>query len=207
MSPGYGSRPAPGPTHQGRRRAGARRPAPPSSVAPPPASPRRPCPRCSTTPAGSPSPPARRVLETAARLGWSPSASASALRRARTRTLAMVVRRPTDVLGTDLHFSELITGLESELSPRGYGLLLHLAGDVARGDRAVRTARRRGPGRRGRTDRAPGRRPAPAAARHGSGCPRSCWARPGEQCPPGSRRSVRGRSAICWTWDTGASPM
>ncbi|MET9528962.1 LacI family DNA-binding transcriptional regulator [Streptomyces sp. NPDC006649] len=72
----------------------------------------------------------RRVLETAGRLGWSPSASASALRRARTHTVAMVVRRPTDVLGTDLHFSELITGLESELSPRGYGLLLHLAGDV-----------------------------------------------------------------------------
>ncbi|WP_328539369.1 LacI family DNA-binding transcriptional regulator [Streptomyces sp. NBC_00344] len=71
-----------------------------------------------------------RVLDAADRLGWSPSASASALRRARTHTVAMVVRRPTDVLGTDPHFSELITGLESELSPRGYGLLLHLAGDV-----------------------------------------------------------------------------
>ncbi|SCD41430.1 transcriptional regulator, LacI family [Streptomyces sp. BpilaLS-43] len=68
----------------------------------------------------------RRVLEAAAELGWSPSASATALRRARTRTLALVVRRPTDVLGTDPHFGELITGLEGELAPRGYGLLLHL---------------------------------------------------------------------------------
>ncbi|WP_326695088.1 LacI family DNA-binding transcriptional regulator [Streptomyces sp. NBC_01766] len=72
----------------------------------------------------------RRILDAAERLGWSPSASASALRRSRTRTVAMVVRRPTDVLGADPFFSELITGLESELSPRGYGLLLHLAGDV-----------------------------------------------------------------------------
>ncbi|WP_030743009.1 LacI family DNA-binding transcriptional regulator [Streptomyces sp. NRRL F-5135] len=72
----------------------------------------------------------RRVLEAATRLGWSPSASATALRRARTRTIALVVRRPTDVLGADPHFSELITGLEGELSPRGYGLLLHLVADM-----------------------------------------------------------------------------
>ncbi|MEV8225115.1 LacI family DNA-binding transcriptional regulator [Streptomyces sp. NPDC079167] len=68
----------------------------------------------------------RRVLDAATELGWSPSASATALRRARTRTIALVVRRPTDVLGSDPHFSELITGLEGELAPRGYGLLLHL---------------------------------------------------------------------------------
>lgn len=73
----------------------------------------------------------RRVLDAAAELGWSPSASASALRRARTRTIALVVRRPTDVLGADPHFSELITGLEGELAPRGYGLLLHLVADMA----------------------------------------------------------------------------
>ncbi len=73
----------------------------------------------------------RRVLAAAAELGWSPSASASALRRARTRTIALVVRRPTDVLGADPHFSELITGLEGELAPRGYGLLLHLVADIA----------------------------------------------------------------------------
>ncbi|MFE2638680.1 LacI family DNA-binding transcriptional regulator [Streptomyces scopuliridis] len=72
-----------------------------------------------------------RIVEAAARLGWSPSAAATALRRSRTHTVAMVVRRPTDVLGADPHFSELITGLESELSPRGYGLLLHMAGGVA----------------------------------------------------------------------------
>lgn len=72
----------------------------------------------------------RRILDAAAELGWSPSASASALRSARTRTLALVVRRPTDVLGADPHFSELITGIEGELAPRGYGLLLHLVAGV-----------------------------------------------------------------------------
>jgi DNA-binding LacI/PurR family transcriptional regulator len=35
------------------------------------------------------------------------------------------------VLGSDPHFSELITGLEGELAPRGYGLLLHLVADIA----------------------------------------------------------------------------
>ncbi|MGW9237204.1 LacI family DNA-binding transcriptional regulator [[Kitasatospora] papulosa] len=73
----------------------------------------------------------RRVMDAASELGWSPSASATALRRARTRTIALVVRRPTDVLGSDPHFSELITGLEGELAPRGYGLLLHLVADMA----------------------------------------------------------------------------
>ncbi|MFJ8822152.1 LacI family DNA-binding transcriptional regulator [Streptomyces sp. NPDC102467] len=72
----------------------------------------------------------QRILEAALDLGWSPSASATALRSARTRTLALVVRRPTDVLGADPHFSELITGIEGELAPRGYGLLLHLVADV-----------------------------------------------------------------------------
>ncbi|WP_394435314.1 LacI family DNA-binding transcriptional regulator [Streptomyces sp. SGAir0957] len=72
----------------------------------------------------------QRILDAALDLGWSPSASASALRSARTRTLALVVRRPTDVLGADPHFSELITGIEGELAPRGYGLLLHLVAGV-----------------------------------------------------------------------------
>lgn len=72
----------------------------------------------------------QRVQDSAARLGWSPNAAASALRRSRSHTIALVVRRPSDVLGTDPHFSELINGLESELAPRGYGLLLHLVADV-----------------------------------------------------------------------------
>ncbi|MFF7330081.1 LacI family DNA-binding transcriptional regulator [Streptomyces sp. NPDC090306] len=72
----------------------------------------------------------QRILDAALRLGWSPSAPAAALRSARTRTLALVVRRPTDVLGADPHFSELITGIEGELAPRGYGLLLHLVAGV-----------------------------------------------------------------------------
>ncbi|GAA4799036.1 LacI family DNA-binding transcriptional regulator [Streptomyces ziwulingensis] len=72
----------------------------------------------------------RRILGAATELGWSPNAPAAALRSARTRTLALVVRRPTDVLGADPHFSELITGIEGELAPRGYGLVLHLVAGV-----------------------------------------------------------------------------
>lgn len=72
----------------------------------------------------------RRILEAALELGWAPNGPAAALRSARTRTLALVVRRPTDVLGADPHFSELITGIEGELAPLGYGLLLHLVAGV-----------------------------------------------------------------------------
>ena len=72
-----------------------------------------------------------RILEAAAALGWQPSATASALKNSRTRTVALVAFRSPDLLGTDPHFTELIGGLESELSPRGYGLLLHLVADRA----------------------------------------------------------------------------
>ncbi|MFI1966364.1 LacI family DNA-binding transcriptional regulator [Streptomyces pathocidini] len=76
----------------------------------------------------------RRVLAAADELGWSPSSAASALKNARTRTVALIVRRETDVLGSDPHFTELIDGVESELAPRGYGLLLHLTGAAGTGE-------------------------------------------------------------------------
>ncbi|QFZ19798.1 LacI family DNA-binding transcriptional regulator [Saccharothrix syringae] len=70
-----------------------------------------------------------RVLRAAARLRWTPSAAAVALRGARTRAVGLVVRRPPDLLSADPHFTRLITGVEAELSPAGHGLLLHLVGD------------------------------------------------------------------------------
>ena len=92
-----------------------------------------------------------RILDTAMELGWSPSASAAALRSARTRTLALVVRRPTDVLGADPHFSELITGIEGELAPRGYGLLLHLVAGTRRRRTRCTSGWRRKAGSTGRS--------------------------------------------------------
>lgn len=71
----------------------------------------------------------RRVLAAAEKLQWSPSAAAVALRGARTRALGMVVGRAVDLLAADPHFALLISGIESELAPLDYGLLLHIVGE------------------------------------------------------------------------------
>ncbi|MDT0270469.1 LacI family DNA-binding transcriptional regulator [Streptomyces sp. DSM 44915] len=76
------------------------------------------------------SPPTRqRVLDAAEKLRWSPSATAVALRGARTRAIGMVAGRSADVLAADPHFSVLISGIEAELAPADYGLLLHIVGE------------------------------------------------------------------------------
>ncbi|MFR9724810.1 LacI family DNA-binding transcriptional regulator [Streptomyces sp. MS19] len=79
---------------------------------------------------GSISAPTRqRVLDAADKLRWSPSATAVALRGARTRAIAMVASRAPDVLAADPHFTVLIAGIERELAPADYGLLLHIVGE------------------------------------------------------------------------------
>ncbi|MEO3756181.1 LacI family DNA-binding transcriptional regulator [Streptomyces sp. B6B3] len=69
-----------------------------------------------------------RILEAAGKLGWSPSASASALRGERTRTIGLVLAQDPDPLAADLFFAETVAGLEHELGPRDYGLRLHVIG-------------------------------------------------------------------------------
>ncbi|WP_017573904.1 LacI family DNA-binding transcriptional regulator [Nocardiopsis halotolerans] len=71
----------------------------------------------------------RRVLDAVDKLQWSPSAAAVALRSARTRAIGMVSRRSPDLLSFDPHFSVLISGIERELAPMDYGLLLHIVGE------------------------------------------------------------------------------
>ena len=71
----------------------------------------------------------QRVLAAAGKLQWSPSAAAVALRGARTRALGMVVSRAADLLTADPHFALLISGIERELAPLDYGLLLHIVGE------------------------------------------------------------------------------
>jgi DNA-binding LacI/PurR family transcriptional regulator len=78
---------------------------------------------------GISAPTRQRVLEAAEKLQWSPSATAVALRGARTRAIGMVSARSADVLATDPHFSVLISGIERELAPADYGLLLHIVGE------------------------------------------------------------------------------
>lgn len=76
-----------------------------------------------------PEPTRERVLWAVSRLKWSPSAAAVALRGAKTRAIGMVASRAPDVLNTDPFFGLLIAGIESELAPRDYGLLLHIVGE------------------------------------------------------------------------------
>ncbi|ONK13796.1 LacI family DNA-binding transcriptional regulator [Streptomyces sp. MP131-18] len=78
---------------------------------------------------GISAPTRQRVLDAAAKLRWSPSATAVALRGARTRAVGMVAGRSPDVLATDPHFTLLISGIERELAPADYGLLLHIVGE------------------------------------------------------------------------------
>lgn len=72
---------------------------------------------------------AARIRAAAEDLQWSPSAAASALRSARSRTVAMVMRRNTDLLVVDPHFAVLVSGAEQVLAPLGYGLQMHLVGE------------------------------------------------------------------------------
>jgi DNA-binding LacI/PurR family transcriptional regulator len=71
---------------------------------------------------------ARRIREASETLGWTPNLAASGLRSSRTRAVALVISRPADLLGSDPHFTALISGIEEELAPREYGLLLQLIG-------------------------------------------------------------------------------
>ena len=71
---------------------------------------------------------ARRIREASETLGWTPHLAASGLRSSRSRAVALVISRPADLLGSDPHFTALISGIEQELAPRDYGLLLQLIG-------------------------------------------------------------------------------
>ncbi|WP_129842188.1 LacI family DNA-binding transcriptional regulator [Streptomyces sp. RFCAC02] len=81
-----------------------------------------------------------RVLDAADKLRWSPSATAVALRGARTRAIGMVAGRSSDLLAADPHFTVLISGIERELAPADYGLLLHIVGEEP--DAEIRAYRR-----------------------------------------------------------------
>lgn len=70
-----------------------------------------------------------RIQDAIDKLGWTPSASAVALRTARTHAIGMIAPRSADLLVSDLHFNLLISGIESELAPLDYGLLLHIVGE------------------------------------------------------------------------------
>ncbi|MFR9727376.1 LacI family DNA-binding transcriptional regulator [Streptomyces sp. MS19] len=69
-----------------------------------------------------------RILDAAEKLGWSPSATAAALRGERSHAVGLIIPREVDLLSADPFFAEMVAGLEEELGPAGYALRLHLAG-------------------------------------------------------------------------------
>ncbi|MVA74471.1 LacI family DNA-binding transcriptional regulator [Auraticoccus sp. F435] len=84
---------------------------------------------------GSISPATRaRVLQAARDLRWQPSAHAVALRRARSQTVALVLNGHDGPPSVSVTTAELITGIETTLSSRGYGLLLHLVDESRDGE-------------------------------------------------------------------------
>lgn len=73
-----------------------------------------------------------RILAAADALGWLPDSSARRLASARSETIGLVLPGSTaDTFGVAPWFMEFISGIESELVRRGYGLLLQVVTDAA----------------------------------------------------------------------------
>jgi DNA-binding LacI/PurR family transcriptional regulator len=69
-----------------------------------------------------------RIREAAAKLQWTPSATAVALRRSKSQTVGLVLHTASEVPDLAGSSASLIAGIEAILSPRGYGLLLYSFG-------------------------------------------------------------------------------
>lgn len=80
-----------------------------------------------------------RILQIAAELGWAPNRTARLLSGSRTDTIGLILARPARTLSTEPFYMEFVGGIESELSPRSYALLLQLAKDQ---DEEIATYRR-----------------------------------------------------------------
>lgn len=71
-----------------------------------------------------------RILEVARELGWAPNRTARLLSGSRTDTVGLVLARDARTLGSEPFYMEFVAGLESELSPRSYGLLMQVTADI-----------------------------------------------------------------------------
>lgn len=72
--------------------------------------------------------PAKRaaIKAIAEEIGWRPNSAARALNDARARSVGLTLCRPARILGVEPFFMELISGIETELSPRSYALMLQV---------------------------------------------------------------------------------
>ena len=71
-----------------------------------------------------------RILRIARELGWYPNSAARSLSAARAHACGLVLARPARTLAIEPFFSELIAGVESELSARSVALTIQLTNDV-----------------------------------------------------------------------------
>ncbi|MGV2982385.1 LacI family DNA-binding transcriptional regulator, partial [Microbacterium sp. AGC85] len=70
----------------------------------------------------------RRIQEAARELNWTPSATATALRRSRSQTVGLVLDKPNSRVDIGFGTASFLAGIESELAPFDYGLLLYAVG-------------------------------------------------------------------------------
>lgn len=70
-----------------------------------------------------------RILAIARELDWTPNSAARMLSGSRTDTIGLLLARTPATPGIEPFFVEFISGLESVLGPRGYGLLLQVVTD------------------------------------------------------------------------------
>lgn len=82
----------------------------------------------------------RRIQDAARELNWTPSATATALRRSRSQTVGLVLDKPNERVDIGFGTASFLAGIESELAPFDYGLLLYA---VERDPAAQRVAYRR----------------------------------------------------------------
>jgi DNA-binding LacI/PurR family transcriptional regulator len=72
-----------------------------------------------------------KILDVAQELGWAPNRTARMLSGSRTETFGLVLARDPRTLGSEPFYMEFVAGLQSELSRRGYALLLQLTPTAA----------------------------------------------------------------------------
>ncbi|MBA3417184.1 MAG: LacI family DNA-binding transcriptional regulator [Geodermatophilaceae bacterium] len=68
----------------------------------------------------------KRILQTAADLGWAPNQRARALSTSRALAFGLVVARPPEILAEDAFFPAFIAGIEAELVGSEYALVLQV---------------------------------------------------------------------------------
>lgn len=71
-----------------------------------------------------------RILERISEMGWTPNYAARALTGARASTVGLVVARSADDIGAEAFFLQLMSGIQSVISPLHYGLLFQIVDSI-----------------------------------------------------------------------------